>query len=232
MKRLSIVIPVYNEANTITAVIKAVEAVKIPNIEKEIIIVDDGSTDGTKEILKKYEKKYEIIYHPHNLGKGAALRSGFRRTSGDFIVVQDADMEYDPQDYKKLLAPIIQGKADIVYGSRFVGSEAHRILLFWHYIGNRILTTLSNMLTNLNLSDMETCYKMFSREALNKIMPHLKSNRFGIEPEITARAAKSSLRFYEVGVSYHGRTYAEGKKINWKDGISALWHIIRFNLFD
>lgn len=228
---LSIVIPVYNEKNTIAQTLEAVENAKIKNGKKEIILIDDGSADGTRELLRQYESRHKVIYHPHNLGKGAAVRSGLAAATGDAIVIQDADLEYNPQEYEKLLQPIVDGKADVVYGSRFVGGDAHRILLFWHYLGNKLLTTFSNMLTNLNLTDMETCYKMFSRHALDKIRPHLISNKFGIEPELTAQVAKHQLRIYEVGISYNGRTYAEGKKINWRDGIAAFWHIIRFNLF-
>jgi len=218
--KLSIIIPVYNEAATILKL-----------LEKEIILVDDCSTDGTREILNKLVDKYKIIFQEKNQGKGAALRRGFQETTGDFIIIQDADLEYDPNEYPLLLAPLLDGRADVVYGSRFVGDRPHRVLFFWHYVGNKILTLFSNMLTGLNLTDMETCYKAFTREALVKIRDELKSNRFGIEPEITARVAKNNLRIYEVGVSYSGRTYAEGKKINWPDGVSALWAIIRFNIF-
>jgi len=232
MKTLSVIIPVYNEKNTLSNILNAVEAVKLgKDFKKEIILVDDGSTDGTRDLLKEYEEKYKVLYHPHNLGKGAAVRNGFSHATGEISIIQDADLEYDPQEYPKLLKPILDGKADVVYGSRFIGSDAHRIHLFWHYLGNRTLTMFSNMLTNLNLSDMETCYKMLTKEALQKITPQLSSNRFGLEPEITARVAQSRLRIYEVGISYSGRTYAEGKKINWKDGIAAFWHIIKFNLF-
>lgn len=230
---LSIVIPVYNEKNTIGKLISAVESADIGRIGKEIIIVDDCSNDGTKEILKSSEKdgKYKIFYQLQNQGKGAAVRMGFEISTGDFVIIQDADLEYDPSEYVVLLRPLIDGKADVVYGSRFMGAAPHRVLFFWHYVGNRMLTAFSNMLTNLNLSDMETCYKVFSRDILNKILPRLKSNRFGIEVELTARAAKESARIYEVGISYSGRTYDEGKKINWKDGIAAIWFVIKYNIF-
>lgn len=230
---LSIVIPVYNEKNTIGKLISAVESADIGRIGKEIIIVDDCSNDGTKEILKSLEKdgKYKIFYQLQNQGKGAAVRMGFEISTGDFVIIQDADLEYYPSEYVVLLRPLIDGKADVVYGSRFMGAAPHRVLFFWHYVGNRMLTAFSNMLTNLNLSDMETCYKVFSRDILNKILPRLKSNRFGIEVELTARAAKESARIYEVGISYSGRTYDEGKKINWKDGIAAIWFVIKYNIF-
>lgn len=228
--KLSIVIPVYNEKSTVLEVLKRVDVVSL-DLDKEIILVDDGSTDGTGEILKSFPPdKYKIFFQEKNYGKGAALRRGFKESSGDIILVQDADLEYDPADYPKLIKPIMDGRADMVYGSRFVGSEAHRVLYFWHYLGNRCFTFLSNALSNLNLTDMETCYKVFSRQALDKILPRLSSNRFGIEPEITMLASKNKLRIYEVGISYSGRTYEEGKKINWRDGLAAIWHIIKFSL--
>ena len=229
-KILSVVIPVYNEETTIEAILKKVEAVKLTDIKKEIIVVDDCSADRTAEILKKYQIKHKIIRHPRNRGKGAAIRTGLKEISGDFAIIQDADLEYDPEDYPKLLKPLIDNKADAVYGSRFVGDDAHRVLYFSHYLGNKTLTALSNLLTNLNLTDMETGYKAFTKDAVHKILPHLTSERFGIEPEITAQIAKLNLRIYEVGISYSGRTYAEGKKITWKDGLAAIWHIIKFNL--
>ncbi len=234
MKTLSIVIPAYNEKNTIREVLAAVEKSDIGNIRKEIIVVDDFSTDGTRDILAELQKnkKYKIIYQEKNMGKGAAVRRGFSAVAGDFIIVQDADLEYDPAEYRTMLKPLLDGRADVVYGSRFLGGEktVHRALFFWHYLGNRFVTFVSNIFTNLNLTDMETGYKAFTKSALDKITPYLESNRFGIEPEITARVAKNHLRVYEVGISYSGRTYEEGKKINWKDGLAAIWFIIKYNL--
>jgi glycosyltransferase involved in cell wall biosynthesis len=231
--KLSIVIPVYNEKNTISKILEKIENVDLDTIEKEIVIIDDCSTDGTRDILKGLAvDKYKIFYHEKNQGKGAALRKGFELGTGDVFIVQDADLEYDPGEYRLLLGPILQGKADVVYGSRLVGgSHPRRVMFFWHYLGNKFLTLLSNVFTDLNLTDMETCYKVFSRKAVQTIFPTLRSNRFGFEPEITAKVARNRLRVYEVAISYHGRTYEEGKKINWKDGIAALWHIIRFNVF-
>ena len=225
---LSVVIPVYNEANTIEKMINRVRDIDIP---KEIIVVDDYSTDGTREWLKSLPERddLKIIYQDKNYGKGAAVRKGFQNVSGDVVVIQDADLEYDPRDYFKMLEPIVTGKADVVYGSRFFG-ETHRVLYFYHYVGNRLLTTISNCFTNLNLTDMETCYKMFKREVIEKL--NLKSNRFGIEPEITAKVAKLNCRIYETGISYDGRGYNEGKKIGWKDGVCAIYSIIRFWLFN
>ncbi len=231
-KKVSIVIPIYNEKDTLRDIIKAVEAAGLPDgMEREIILVDDSSTDGTRAILKDYENKYKVVYHEKNRGKGAALRTGFKEASGDIIIIQDADLEYDPKEYGRLLSPMLDNKADVVYGSRFLGVGPHRVLLYWHYFGNRMLTNLSNMFTNLNLTDMETCYKVFTKEVLDRVLPRLKSNRFGFEPEFTARIARHRFRIYEVGISYYGRTYEEGKKIGWKDGLAAFWHIIRFNLF-
>ncbi len=226
--RISVVIPVYNEANTIREVVRRVQAVPI---DKEIIIVDDCSTDGTRQHLEEIGKadNVKVLYHEKNQGKGAALRSGFAAASGDVIVIQDADLEYDPAEYPKLLQPIKDGRADVVYGSRFLGGP-HRVLYFWHYMGNKSLTFLSNVMSNLNLTDMETCYKLFKREVLAKI--RLRSNRFGIEPELTAKFARNRLRIYEVPISYSGRTYAEGKKITWKDGVRAVLAIIWFRIFD
>ncbi|MDR0822679.1 MAG: glycosyltransferase family 2 protein [Endomicrobium sp.] len=227
--KLSIIIPCYNEAKTIRKIVDAVKASVIPN--KEIIIVDDFSTDGSREILEKEIKPLvsQILYHDKNMGKGAALRTGIKQASGDFVVIQDADLEYDPQEYQKLLAPLIDGKADVVYGSRFMGEGAHRVVYFWHFVGNKFLTTLSNNFTNINLTDMETCYKVFKREIIQSI--DICENRFGFEPEITAKIAKKKCAIYEVGISYSGRTYAEGKKINYKDGFRALWCILKYNLF-
>ena len=227
--KLSIVIPVYNEKNTIEKIIGQVQSVNL-DLDKEIILVDDGSTDGTQEILRKLETdEVRIFFQEINQGKGKALQTGFSKASGDFVIIQDADLEYDPKEYPKLLAPLLDGRADAVYGSRFLGGP-HRVLFFWHYLGNKMLTTFSNMLSNLNLTDMETCYKVFRKEILDKIT--LKSKRFGIEPEITLKLAKLKCRIYEVPISYSGRDYSEGKKIGWKDGIAAIFHIIRFKFFD
>ena len=227
--KLSIVIPVYNEKNTIEKIIGRVQNVNL-ELDKEILLVDDGSTDGTQEILRKLETdEVKIFIHEKNQGKGKALQTGFSKASGDFVIIQDADLEYDPKEYPQLLAPLLDGRADAVYGSRFLGGP-HRVLFFWHYLGNKMLTTFSNMLSNLNLTDMETCYKVFRKEILDKIT--LKSKRFGIEPEITLKLAKLKCRIYEVPISYSGRDYSEGKKIGWKDGVAAIFHIIRFKFFD
>jgi glycosyltransferase involved in cell wall biosynthesis len=227
---LSVIIPCYNEFHTIERVVDAVIVSSYPY--KQIIIVDDCSTDGTREKLKnrieRFEQVSKVVYHDSNKGKGAAIRTGIQHASGDMIIIQDADLEYDPAEYEKMLAPILLGKADVVFGSRFVGSEAHRVLYYWHRIGNSFLTFLSNMLTNLDLTDMETCYKLFRREIFEKIT--IEENRFGFEPEITAKIAKLHCRIYEVGISYYGRTYSEGKKINWKDGVWAIFCIFKYNL--
>ncbi len=230
---LSIIIPAFNEIRTISEVIKRVAATPY---DKEIIVVDDGSTDGTRDYLKEIKENEEkcgqgqlkIIFHDKNMGKGAAIRTGIKHALGDVIIIQDADLEYDPKDYPVLLGPILEDKADVVYGSRFLGGP-HRVLYFWHYVGNKLITLLSNMFTDLNLTDMETGYKVFRKEAIKDI--EIKSNRFGFEPEITAKIAKKGLRVYEVPISYYGRSYHEGKKITWKDGIKAVFTILRYNLF-
>ncbi len=225
--KLSVVIPVYNEIGTIEEILKRVASV--PQ-DKEIIVVDDASTDGTTEWLKERAgEDLKVLFHQKNRGKGAALRTGFEQVTGDIVIIQDADLEYDPREYGRLIEPILDGRADVVYGSRFTGGP-QRVLFFWHYVGNRFLTLLSDMLTNLNLSDMETCYKVFRADLLKEIT--IKSNRFGFEPEITARFARLKCRIYEVPISYSGRTYEDGKKITWRDGLVALFHIIRFKFFD
>jgi len=227
--KLTIVIPCYNEAKTIVDLVEAVRAA--PFADKEIIVVDDASTDGTRDQLKA-EVEFlvsRVIYHDVNQGKGAALRTGFAAATGDIIIVQDADREYDPSEYPNLVDPILRDEADVVYGSRFLGGRAHRVLYFWHRVGNGGLTLISNMFTNVNLTDMETGYKAFRREVLQQFT--IEENRFGFEPEITAKIAKSGCRIYEVGISYHGRTYAEGKKISWKDGFRALYCIVKYNVF-
>jgi glycosyltransferase involved in cell wall biosynthesis len=226
--KVSIVIPCYNERNTIEKIVETVRNAPLEN--KEIVIVDDGSQDGTQSVLKERISQIvdQIIYHPVNRGKGAALRSGFAAASGDIILVQDADLEYDPADYPVLLEPLMSGKADAVFGSRFMGGRPHRVLFFWHMAGNRFLTLLSNIFTNLNLTDVETGYKAFKAPLIKAIQ--IEEDRFGVEPEITAKLARTGCRIYEVGISYSGRTYAEGKKINWKDGLRAIYAILRYNL--
>jgi len=229
---LSIVIPVFNEHQTIRAIVEAVLAVPLGGLDKELVIVDDYSTDGTRDALAALATEYpamRVLHHAQNQGKGAALRTGFAAASGDIVLVQDADLEYDPRDYPKLIQPILEGRADVVFGSRFVGGESHRVLYFWHSLGNKFLTLLSNMFTDLNLTDMETCYKVLRRDVLAELT--VEENRFGFEPEITAKVAKLGCRVYEVGISYAGRTYNEGKKIGWRDGVRAIWCILKYNLW-
>lgn len=240
--KLSMVIPVYNERETVREILRRVLAVdwKALGLEREVVIVDDGSRDGTREVLKEIEAdpgayglqegELQVILHAVNQGKGAALRTGFEAATGEVTVVQDADLEYDPRDLPRILEPILDGRADVVFGNRFYGGGPHRVLYFWHYLGNKVLTTISNLLTNLNLSDMEVGYKAFRTEVLRRI--RVKSRRFGVEPELTVKVARLGCRIYEVPISYHGRTYAEGKKITWKDGLAALWCLVRFRFFD
>jgi len=246
MKKLSIIIPVYNEKNTIIRLLGRVLKSELSGIEKEIIIIDDKSTDGTREILKNYKDNLvsqgagqsveqadiKIIFKDKNQGKGDSVKQGFSICTGDMLIIQDADLEYNPNEYGEMISSIINKKADVVYGSRFISSKPHRILYFWHYVGNRFLTTFSNMFTNLNLTDIETCYKAFNRKAIDYLKNKLSAKRFGIEPEITALISKNKdLRIYEVGISYFGRTYREGKKINWKDGLAAFYYVVKYNLF-
>ncbi len=235
--RLSVVIPVYNEEETLRNLVSRVREVPV---RKEMVLVDDCSADKSRQVMQALEEEaagddfnqIRTFYHDVNQGKGAALRPGFANVSGDIVIIQDADLEYDPAEYTRLLRPIIEDRADVVYGSRFLGDQAHRVLYYWHYVGNRFLTMLSNWFTNLNLTDMETCYKVFRRSVVDELVPHLKQNRFGFEPEVTARLARRRLRIYETSVSYSGRTYTEGKKIGWRDGFSALWCIVRYGLKD
>ena len=232
MHKLSIVIPVYNEIDTLEEILAQVKAVEL-KFEKEIILIDDYSTDGSRDLLKQIESQREsgvsIYYHSANKGKGAALRTGFQSVTGDVTIIQDADLEYDPKEYINLITPILENKADVVYGSRFAGGQAHRVVYFWHRVGNGFLTILSNIFTDLNLTDMETCYKAFRTKLIKNIS--IEENRFGFEPEITAKISKLDCRIFEVGISYYGRTYKEGKKIGWKDGVRAIWCIIKYGLF-
>ena len=233
--RLSVVIPVYNEGKTLRNLVDRVREVPV---RKELVLVDDCSVDNSREVMKALAEEatdddfnqIRTFHHDVNKGKGAALRTGFANLSGDIVIIQDADLEYDPSEYPRLLRPIIENNADVVYGSRFLGDQAHRVLYYWHYVGNRFLTMISNWFTNLNLTDMENCYKVFRRQVIVDLVPHLKQNRFGFEPEVTARIARRRHRVFEMSVSYSGRTYAEGKKIGWRDGFSALWCIVRYGL--
>ena len=231
IKKISIIVPVYNEEKTIAKTLKQLLKIKLYKIQKEIFVVNDGSYDNTKKEIKKVkDKRIIFIDKAKNQGKGAAIISALKRISGDVIIIQDADLEYNPDEISKLLEPIRQNLADVVYGSRFMGGDAHRVHLYWHMVGNKLLTLLSNMITNINLSDMETCYKMFTKNVANNL--HLNENRFGFEPEFTIKVAKMKVRIYEIGISYSGRGYSEGKKINWKDGMKALWCMLRYGFFN
>lgn len=229
-KKLSIIIPVYNEEGTIRPILKKINELKIDNIDFEVIIINDGSTDNSVKIIKENNELYnQFINLEKNSGKGFAIKSGLKLVTGDYVILQDADLEYDPSEYTKLLNPIISNKADVVYGSRFLGNDERRVLYFWHTVGNKFLTLLSNMLSNLNLTDMEVCYKVFKTDVIKNI--NLQENKFGFEPEITAKIAKKNIKIYEVGIKYFGRKYSEGKKITWKDGFSAIRCIVKYNLF-
>ncbi len=230
-KKLSIVIPVFNEKDWVELLVKKVLEVEIPNMDKELVIVDDCSSDGTQDVLKQYEKEHVVVYKGTNGGKGSAVREGFKHVTGDYIIIQDADLEYDPRDYTCLLQPILEGRADVVYGSRFTGSRPRHVLHWYHYIGNKVVTMISNFATGIYLTDEATCYRLFTKEVLDSFKDKLVSNRFGIDPELTARIAQGKWRFYEVGISYHARGTVQGKKITWKDGVAAVWHIIKFNFF-
>ncbi|MEA3019421.1 MAG: hypothetical protein QOI47_945 [Actinomycetota bacterium] len=226
--KVSVVIPVYNERRTLQEIVKAVEAADFLGMDHEIVLVDDCSTDGSRDLVSSMDDRHTVVLQPRNRGKGAALRTGFARASGEILLVQDADLEYDPADYPRLLQPIIDGHADVVFGSRFLGGGPHRVSYFWHYVGNQVLTMMSNMVSNLNLTDMETCYKVFRREVLDEIT--LTSDRFGFEPEFTVKVARTGRPIYEVGISYYGRSYDDGKKITWRDGVDTAWCLFKFGL--
>ena len=234
-KRLSVIMPAFNESSTILGILQKVSGIDIPGVELELIVINDCSTDDTKSLVEKFiqersDKDIKLMNQDKNQGKGAAIHKGINYATGDFLIIQDADLEYDPEEYQDLLKPVLNGQADVVYGSRFMGANPHRILFFWHSIGNKMLTSLSNMFTNLNLTDMETCYKLFRTDIIQKI--HLHEKRFGFEPEVTAKISRiPGIRIYEVGISYYGRTYDEGKKISWKDGVHAIFCILKYNIF-